>query len=207
MISHESHKEIHRKLKKHSPEGVRRAKKFFALKYPKLILFIVLIGVSYYLFSRPFMEGLLMSMREYGNASVFVCGLLTSFGFTTPLGIGFLINLTPADIFIAALLGAIGAVIADLIIFKSVKFTFSDEIKRLERTKIIRQIENIVKKDKHVLIRHYLMYVFAGIMFLTPLPDEFGVSMLAGLTTIKPLKLAIISFITHTAMIYFILAI
>jgi len=53
-----------------------------------------------------------------------------------------------------------------------------------------------------VLIRHYLLYVFAGIILATPLPDEVGVSMLAGLTTIKPMKLAIIGFILHSAAIF-----
>ena len=80
-----------------------------------------------------------------------------------------------------------------------------DEFKSLEKTKLIREIEHIVKKNKFVLVRHYLLYIFAGIMIATPLPDELGISMLAGLTTIKPLKLAIISFILHTSAIFVIL--
>ena len=80
-----------------------------------------------------------------------------------------------------------------------------DEIKRLERTKAIRKIENITKKNRHVKVMHYLLYIFAGIMIASPLPDEIGVSMLAGLTTIRPLKLGIISFLVHTTVIFFIL--
>ena len=42
-------------------------------------------------------------------------------------------------------------------------------------------------------------------MIATPLPDEMGVSMLAGLTTIKPWRLAIISFILHALAVSVIL--
>jgi len=42
-------------------------------------------------------------------------------------------------------------------------------------------------------------------MVATPLPDEIGVSMLAGLTTIKPFKLMIISFLLHASAVFFVL--
>jgi len=95
--------------------------------------------------------------------------------------------------------------IGDLIIFKTIKTSFTKEFKELEKIKVIHGIEKIVKKNKHVLIRHYLLYLFAGIAITSPLPDELGVSMLAGLTTINPIKLAIISFLLKTTSALFIL--
>ncbi len=80
-----------------------------------------------------------------------------------------------------------------------------NEFKELKKTKILQKTESIVKNKKSILIKHYLLYVFAGILIATPLPDEIGVSMLAGLTTIKPRKLAIISFTLHTFAIFLIL--
>lgn len=97
--------------------------------------------------------------------------------------------------------------IGDLLIFKMIKFSFMDEFHELEKTKAIHEIEKIVNKKKRVLILHYLLYIFAGLILATPLPDELGVAMLAGLTTIKPLKLAIISFLIHSASIFLILSI
>jgi hypothetical protein len=199
-----SHKKIHRKLKKHSPEGVRKAKKIFSFKYPKLFLLSVLIIVAYAIFSMPFITEFMESFSKLGHLGVFISGFLTSTGFTTPFGIGLLTKINPDNILIAALIGGLGATVADLFIFKTIKFSFADEFKKLEKTKVIEEIESIVKKNKHVLIRHYLMYIFAGIMFITPLPDELGVSMLAGLTTIKPANLAVISFFLHSIMILFI---
>jgi hypothetical protein len=204
-MSHESHNRIHKKLKKHSPEGIKKAKKIFSFKYPKLFILIILILLAYYFFSRPFILEWIEVFNRLGYFGVFISGILTSLGFTTPFGIGLLVNIDSLNILFAAIIAGLGATVADLIIFKTIKFSFMDEFKKLEKTKAIREIEHIVKKDKHVLIRHYLMYIFAGIMIATPLPDELGISMLAGLTTIKPMKLALIGFILHSAAIFALL--
>jgi hypothetical protein len=204
-MSRESHKKIHKKLKQHSPEGVKKAKKIFSFGYPKLLLFIGFIILAYYLFSRPFISGFIDSFNKLDQFGIFILGALTSLGFTAPFGIGVLAKMIPSNILLGALMGGIGATIADLFIFKTIKFSFMDEFKRLEKTKAIREIEHIVKKDKHVLIRHYLMYIFAGILLITPLPDELAISMLAGLTTIKPLKFGLLSLVLHTFMIFLIL--
>jgi hypothetical protein len=204
-MSRESHNRIHKKFKQHSPEGVKRAKKIFSFRYPKLFILIILIFLTYYIFSFPFVLTLIETFNRLGNLGILISGFLTSLGFAAPFGFGLLIKMNPQNILFASLIGGLGATIADLLIFKTIKFSFMDEFKRLEKTKLIREIEHIVKKDKHVLIRHYLMYIFAGIMIATPLPDEIGVSMLAGLTTIKPIKLALIGFILHTLMIFLLL--
>jgi hypothetical protein len=202
---HESHRKIHRKLRKHSPEGVKKAKRIFSFKYPKLLLLIIVIVFAYYFFSMPFIPGFMESFEKLGHLGVFISGGLTALGFTTPFGIGLLSKINPPNIWFAALIGGLGAAFADLFIFKTIKFSFMDEFKKLEKTKVIKEIEQIVKKNRHVLIRHYLLYIFAGIVIATPLPDELGVSMLAGLTTIKPLRLAVIGFFLHTIAIFLIL--
>ncbi len=202
---HEAHRRIHKKIRKHAPESVRRAKKIFSFKYPKLFLFLSLIVLAYYIFSFPFVSEWIEIFNRLGNLGVFISGVLTSLGFAAPFGFGLLIKINPQNILLAALIGGLGATIADLLVFKTIKCSFMEEFKRLEKTKVIHEIEEIVKKNKHVLIRHYLLYIFAGLVLATPLPDEFGVSMLAGLTTIKPLKLAVIGFILHSVTTFCIL--
>ena len=93
----------------------------------------------------------------------------------------------------------------DLLIFNVIKISFNDELQRLKKTKIMREIKEIIKKDLGKRLQHYLLYVFAGILIATPLPDEAGISMLAGLTHIKQKILAPISFILHTLGILIIL--
>ena len=203
---HKSHRKIHRKLRKHAPESVKKAKKIFSFKYPKLFILVILILLAYYLFTRPFISEWIKLFNKLGDFGVFISGFLTSLGFTTPFGIGLLIKMNPSNILFATLIAGLGATLADLLIFKIIKLSFMDEFKRLEKTKLIQEIEHIVNKNKSVLIRHYLLYIFAGLAFATPLPDELGVSMLAGLTTIKQWKLAVISFILHSIMIYVIIS-
>jgi uncharacterized membrane protein YdjX (TVP38/TMEM64 family) len=204
-MSRESHNRIHKKLKKHSPEGVKKAKKIFSFRYPKLFTLIVLILLAYYIFSQPFISRFVTFFNRLGQFGIFTAGALTSFGFTTPFGIGLLIKMTHSNIFLGALIGGLGATIADLLIFKTIKLSFMDEFQKLEKTKAIKEIGHIVKKNKSILIRHYLLYIFAGIILATPVPDEIGISMLAGLTTIKPLKFILISLVLHTIMVFFLL--
>jgi len=203
---HQSHKKIHAILREHHLAGTKKAKKIFRFKYPKLSLLILLMIFAYWLFSTPFASKLIEYTERLGYAGIFISGALTPLGFTAPLGFGMLYNLIPKNIILAAIIGGLGALTADLIIFHSIKLSFTDELKKLEKTPAIKEIEKIVKKNKHVKVFHYLLYLFAGIVILSPLPDEIGVSMLAGLTTIKPLKFAIISFFLHTLTIFLIFA-
>ena len=195
---------IHKHLKEQTPKGVKRARRIFHFRYPKLVIFLLCFLAAYILFKNENIN-FLISLSKMGYLSNFIGGVLVAFGFTAPFGIGFLISSSPENIFIAALIAGIGAMVSDLIIFKFMKFSFMDEFRKLERTKTIKEIEGIVKKNKHILIKHYLLYVFAGIIIVSPLPDEIGVSMLAGLTTIKAERLAILSFILHTIAIFFII--
>jgi uncharacterized membrane protein YdjX (TVP38/TMEM64 family) len=200
-----SHKKIHERLKKHHPRAVKKARKIFAFKYPKLFLLIICMALTYYLFSTELISGWVNTFNYLGNFGFFISGIFTAFGFTAPLGIGLLTKINPSNIFLATLFAAIGATLADLFIFHTIKFSFANELKELEKTKTIKEIEKIVKKNKHVKLTHYLLYILAGLVIATPVPDEIGVSMLAGLTTIKPLKFAIISFFVHNITIFLIL--
>ncbi len=199
------HAKISKKLKKHAPDSVKKVKKIFSFKYPKLFTFIILILLAYHIFTQPFISGWIGWFNNLGNLGIFFAGILTGLGFLAPFGFGLLIKMSSDTILIASLLAGLGATIADLLIFKIIKSSFMDEFKRLEKTKLIREIEQIVKKNKSVLIRHYLLYIFAGIILATPLPDEIGVSMLAGLTTIKSWKLAIIGFFAHSLVAFILL--
>jgi uncharacterized membrane protein YdjX (TVP38/TMEM64 family) len=196
---------IHEHVKRGSEKGVHKARKLFGFKYPKLILLVLFIALAYFIFKRPIVSNWILSLHSIGYLGTFIAGILFSFGFTTPFSIGFLLKVNPGNIFLATIIGGVGSVLADMLIFKTIKFSFMDEFRELEKTKVIKKIEKIIRKNKHILIKHYLLYIFAGIILATPLPDEIGISMLAGLTTIKPLNLAIISFFLHAIPIFLLI--
>lgn len=173
-------------------------KRLFRLKYPKIFILLLMALFAYILFSNLLLAEYVTKLHQFNYLSVFLFGTLFSFGFTTPFAIGYFITYNPTNIWLAGIIAGFGAMIADLIIFKFVKFSFKDEFEKLRKEKITKQIDFEMKKIFGKKIKHYLMYAFAGIIIASPLPDEAGVTMLAGLTHIKPSALAIISFICNT---------
>ncbi len=204
-MSRKNHKEIHNLLRKNHPKAVHKAKKLFRFKYPKLLILVLMIAISYFVFSRPYVQNWINSLGNLGYLGILIAGVCNTFGFVSPIGMGLLLTIKPSILILATLIGGIGAMIGDLFIFYVIKNSFKDEFKEMEKDKTISKIEGIVKKNKKVLIRHYAFYILAGIFMVSPLPDEIGLSMLAGLTTIKPFKLALMSLISHGAVIFLIL--
>jgi hypothetical protein len=204
-MSLKNHKKIHNILIKHHPNAVHKAKKLFQFKYSKLLILGLMIAFSYFIFTRPLVHNLVDSLGKLGYFGILTAGLCNTWGFLSPVGMGLLLTIEPQILILAAFIGGIGAMIGDLLIFYSIKSSFKNEFKQMEKNKTLEKIENIVKKNKSVLVRHYLLYVLAGIFMVSPLPDEIGLSMLAGLTTIKPFKLGLISLMSHGTVIFFIL--
>jgi hypothetical protein len=196
---------MHERIKKKHPKAVKKAKRLFNFKYPKLAILILAIIFACYIFKNPIIILEISRLKEFGYLGVLIAGMLLSFGFSAPFAIGFLIISNPPNIFLASLIGGLGAALGDLIIFKTIKFSFMNEIKELEKSKTIKEIKKIVDKNISIKIRHYFLYLFAGIFIVSPLPDEVGVSMLAGLTTINQKIFAIVSFVLHTIAIFLIL--
>jgi len=199
-------KELKHLLKKNHPLIVKKAKKPFRIKYPKLIILTSMIIASYFIFKDPIILSKITGLGELSYIGIFLGGILISFGFSAPFAVGFLIISQPQNLFIATLCGALGATFSDVLIFRLMKFSFLDEFKELEKTKTLHKIKTIIDKNIALKIKHYILYLFAGILIATPLPDEIGVSLLAGLTTIKQKILGVISFILHSITIFFILA-
>ncbi|MBS3085197.1 hypothetical protein J4225_00750 [Candidatus Pacearchaeota archaeon] len=198
---------IHRHLRKKAPHAVKKAKKLFALRYPKLTLLIAVIILAYYLFKNLAAYPWMSNLGKFSYLGVFIAGVLSTFGFTAPFAVGFFIVSNPQNLFFAAIIGAVGALLSDILIFNIIKLSFAKEFEMLKREKIVEKIRAIANENISVKIRHYGLYIFAGILIATPLPDEVGISMLAGLTTIKLNVLATISFILHFIMILLLMAI
>ena len=179
-------------------------KRLFKFRYPKILILIIAIVASYFIFKSPQIMQYLPVIEKYHYIGIFISGILLVFGFTAPLAIGLFVSVNPSNIFLAAIVGGAGAAIADIALFNIIKVSFMDEFRRLEKTKIIKEIE----KDADYFgekPRHYFMYAFAGIIIASPLPDEVGIAMLSGLGKINQKVLGILAFILHTLAIYLFL--
>ena len=187
-------------------EAYNRTKKVFKFKYPKLLLLSLIIVLTYIIFTQSYFEKPVSLIKDLGYFSIIISGVLFSFGFTTPIATGIFLSLNPENIFLAALLGGTGAMISDLFIFKIIKLSFTNEFKLLEKTRSLKTIISLIDKNIKHKIKIYLLYAFVGIIIASPLPDEMGVTMLAGLTSIKINKLALLSFLLNTTGIAILLA-
>lgn len=181
---------------------------FLRLRYPKLLLLLVVTILSYLIFTNPYIMGFVLNfgIGNLGYIGSFIAGILLAFGFSAPIAIGFFIVSQPQNIMIFAIAGGLGAILGDLLIFNFVRFSFMDEFKRLEKTKPFKAVIKAIEKKTTARIRNYMLYIFAEIIIASPISDEVGITMLAGLTSIKQKTFAVVTFILHVVFIFIILA-
>lgn len=175
---------------------------FTNFKYTKITLLATSIISAYYLFSQPFFESLVQNLNSQSYLGTLLGGILVAFGFTAAFGVGLFLTSTIQNAYLAAIIGALGALFADLLIFRIIRYSFMDEFEALRKTATARRLKHL---ETHLIkprARHYLTYMVAGLVIASPLPDEIGVTLLAGLNTINAKVLAVMSFMLHLVGIF-----
>ena len=172
------------------------------MKYPKFLLLIITFLIAYFLFHertyQPFHE-FIISIDYVGT---FLAGVLFAYGFTAaPATAVLLILAKEQNILLAGLIGGLGALAGDLVIFNFIRHSLEDEIKKLSREKIVLYINHKTPN----LLKKYLIPVIAGFVIASPLPDEIGVSLLAASKGISIKIFSVISYVLNTAGIFAIL--
>ena len=172
--------------------------KLFRYKYPKLTLLVVCIIAAYILFERGLFDGVFNSFSGLGLFSVFIAGILFTFGFTAPFAVAYFVALNPSNLVFVGLLGGLGALCGDMAIFHFVKFSFTSEFNKLKRERLIGRMRRLFGSGFLGNLGHYLTILFAGFIIASPLPDELGVTLIAGLSKINRFWLGALSFILNT---------
>jgi len=181
-------------------------KVLFKFKYPKLLLFVLCIILSYFLFTNSVLDNYLWHLGNWSYLGVFFAGILFSFGFTSPFSAGLLLVMKPENIFLAAIIGGLGSLFGDMVIFKFVKVSFEKEFAKLRKERPFLFIKSTTKRMIKPKIWSYFMFVLAGFFFASPyIPDEAAVTLLAGLSSMSLKKIALISFVCNTLGILFLL--
>ncbi len=180
-------------------------KRLFIFTYPKLTLYVFAIVAAYFVFQISLVANFIASFGVLMYASVFLGGLLYSAGFTAPIATGFFLVLQPSSLFTTALIGGIGALVADIGIFSFIRFSFMDEFKRLENSSFIHHVILGIRSIVPKRLRIFLVYLFVGFIIASPLPDEIGVALLAGFTKIHPYAFMAVSYVGNFLGIYILL--
>lgn len=179
----------------------------YKIQYPKLSLLACSFLLAYIMYIQGFFDLLPELLHGHGYISMFIGGLLFTFGFTSPFAVAIFIEMADTvDPFLGALVAGAGAVLADMTIFQFVRLSFMDEIRSLKASALARWIsEKLHRETVPERIRQYIAWSIAGILIASPLPDELGVTMLSGLTEIRGKAFAAVCFSLNTIGVLFIL--
>jgi hypothetical protein len=163
------------------------------LRYPKLFLLACSFVLAYALYMQGVFDMLPELLNGHGYISMFLGGLLFSFGFTTPFAIAIFAAMSGlVNPLLGALIGAVGAMVADMFIFQFIRVSFMDELRQLKTSALFRWFRDRRHRESvPERMRQYVQWSVAGILIASPLPDELGVSLLSGLTEIKSKPFAI----------------
>ena len=171
-------------------------------KYPKFTLLIILFILAYVFFSSEYSKSIHDFIISIGYWGSFISGVLYTYGFSTPIATGFfiLIGDNGIDPIIAGLIGGVGAMIGDLIIFKFARVGFSDEIKRLAKEKFFRAIRKI-----RLINNKWAIVAIGAIVIASPLPDEIGVFLISAATNLPEKGFMPLSYLFNTLGIMFLI--
>jgi hypothetical protein len=172
----------------------------FRIQYPKLLLLCASFVLAYALYSQGVFDILPQYFGGMGYVSMFVAGMLFCIGFTAPFGLFLIIELAPGlNPFWAALIGGMGGVLVDLVIFEVARLSLQDELRRLASSGLIRRAVRLLYHERvSDKMRFYTLWALAGFIIASPLPDEIGLTLLSGVATVHPRKLALFCFALDT---------
>lgn len=164
--------------------------------------------LAYTLFQHDFFKIIAETLNSGGYVSIFVAGFLFTYGFTTPFAIGFFAALAPTvNILPAALLAAVGSLLADLLIFRFIRSSFADELEKFRVSYLFQKISGLFHEHMSDAVKKYVLWTFAGLILASPLPDEVGVSLISGTTKLNQTVFGVIAFSCNFVGILAVLAI
>jgi uncharacterized membrane protein YdjX (TVP38/TMEM64 family) len=150
------------------------------------------VFVAIILIESQVLAQILDSTKNLAFVGSFVAGLFFTSIFTTAPAMVTLGQIAQThSILLNALIGAAGAVLGDLVIFRFVKDRLSEHIVDLLR------IENGKRRLRAILHRRsfrWITFLLGGLIIASPLPDELGVSLL-GFSKMKASGFIILSFL------------
>jgi len=177
-------------------------------KYPKLLLLLCSFVLAYIFYHGGLFDWLGHVLNGRGYLSMFLGGMLFSFGFTTPFGVGIFVAMaSEVHPLIAAPIAGAGALLSDLLIFQLVQFSvFHDEIHSLRTTRALLWLESLLHHERvSDRLRSVLLWTFAGMVIASPLPDEFGVMLVSSMMKMKRADFSFLCFLCNTAGVFLIL--
>ena len=139
-----------------------------------LVVFSILIAII--LAKTGALQNLITSTKEVRFIGSFIAGIFFTSVFTTAPAIVALGEIAHANSVIStALLGGMGALVGDLIIYKLVRDKLSEHLTELIKHQGGGKRLGVLFKMKYF---RWLTFLVGGFIIASPLPDELGISLL-----------------------------
>jgi len=173
-------------------------------KYPRTLIAILSFLLALFLLTNvnsiPF-HNLVLNSSYFGS---FISGFLYVFTFTAAPATVLLILLhSTQNLFLLGIIAGTGALLGDLVIYKTARVGFHNEAERFLREPKIRSLKKLI----HPRIRRSVAIIIAFTIISSPLPDEFGVAMISNFGLLNSKYFIFISFLLNTVGIFTILLI
>lgn len=177
-------------------------------KYPRLIAFIITIILAIVIFYEWMHSQAINDFLLWlGYVGTFIWWLFYSYGFTSSSATAILLILSQnTSLGFAIITAGIWALISDILIFMFAKNALLQELTMLKEEPYTVRFRNFLKKTFWPPYK-YIMPIVAGILIMTPLPTEIGITILASRKKLSMKTFVIIAYILHTIGITIILTI
>lgn len=191
-------------------------------KYKNLTFLILGLLATLFLYQIEPFHQLLKQLGALGYIGAFIAGILFVSIFTVSTGVLILLILAEQlPLIPLGIIGGLGAIVGDLLIFKFVKDGLMGEIKLVEEN-IKDELKSIEFIDDHInnrsakrfrkhmlalLHTRYFSWILpaTGVLILTsPLPDEMGVGLM-GMSKIKTYQLLLLLFAIKPASVFLVI--
>lgn len=175
----------------------------FWMKYPTLSVLIVIIVAAYFIFaSAPVMEWG-AGLGESSYAASLIAGALFASGILAPLGAGIWSVLSPPDLVVAVLLGALGGAIVDVALLSTIKKVVARTTKEVKSGKAVPIMEKILSNPFGKVFVAGIVFELAGFIRALPLPYRLGDLLSRSVLKMRALEMAIMSFLIYIAVSLF----
>jgi hypothetical protein len=182
-------------------KGGRRKKNGYALLFDVIIIAIGIL-IAFILSKLGVIDALVYSLRNYTALASFVAGVFFTSTFTiAPASVAIVHIASYSPIHVVAIWGALGAMLGDLVLFFFIRDRFAEDLKHAINMKKVRHFFH----SFHFGFLKWLGPVLGALIIASPLPDEFGISLL-GMSKIKTTVLLPVSYVMNFLGIYLIVA-
>lgn len=167
--------------------------------YKRLFFIVVSILIAILILTSPSIKNFIGNLGNYRYFGAFIAGIFFAFGFTAaPATAAILILAGIINPLALGLIGGLGAMFSDLLIFSYIKYNLDPDLKYIiKKTGIMR-----LRKLEKTRLRWIIPFI-AGFIIASPLPDEIG-SFIFGIAKYETKKFLFYSYILNSFGIFII---